>query len=322
MAVRVNPFASTLNTREWYHSKETFNTVFSGVLGVERCVLNLNGCCRPIPVFAFLADQSDTYKNDITSFISEVPTNATVVTTLTHTSSTGVVNEVFLNNNLYGIFYNTGTLRANVWGFIVDWFKVASAFGFGTVTINIKIQNSLASVISDYTTPCYNLQLYSCENAHGTVRIETQQLGYIVNGFDYRNLNVIIPLPSGQSIRGKDWPQQFRWYGRFKEDIPTLITDKILDTSRNEQQVQTQLVRNYELKLHEIRANNSEYFLNDYLLSNNIKITDYNQDNINDYREVRVNPLEITGRTNFAMNQNEWMTFSFEEYNKSTLKRH
>lgn len=329
--VRVFPAVSNPSTREWYHEIDVVEAIPFGIIGAEKCVLCLKGCPKPIPAFAYLSNESDAFRNDFSSFILDVPVNATVTCTLIEIAPDGTETNHVIVDNTYGTFLSTGLIRLNTWAFILRWFRVADVLGFGTYKVNIQIENSASTVIFDQTTPCYVLKPWTCENAHGTVRITTEQSGYIVNGFDYRGLEYldVTNVPGSPFLAATfktTWPQQLRWYGVMRETTPTLITDKISDSNYNEQQVQDQIVRNFFFRLNHIRTDLSFHFIMDNLLATEIVVQDYNINNNLPEQEnfdgIRMNPIEIADRLTTPLNENEFFTVNLEEYNQGRIKRH
>ena len=321
MSIRLTPTSSSLNTLEFFSTVESFVTIAGGVQGVDDCSLCLAGCTKDIPVFAYLADQEDEYKNDFSSFILDLPKGATVEATLIQLLPDGTEVSHVLNSNTYGQYFPTGTIRTKVWGFIVEWNKVADVLAFGWYKINIVVKNVALNVLSDTTTPCYRLKPYSCEAAHGTVRITTESRGYIENGFDYEDIDYTLILPSGKGVTKTSWPQQLRWYGKFLAVVPTLQTDNLIDGNRNTRQIQAQIFDNFTLRLEHVQPIVSTPFLRDQLLSNAIYVADYNINNPEKYTEKQVNPVDIASRTTTSLNKNEFFVINMEETNKATLKR-
>lgn len=314
--IKINPTIPVPMPLAYFHTVREVEAIDTAVIQSSECSICLAGCSKDIPVFADLLDPSDSYKNDFSSFIIEVAEGSVVLGELIDIDVNGNETPIAIVNDDYGTFFPLNQMRDRVWGFILDWNKVGTLLGFGYFKFRLKTTSSGGKTISDDTTPCYKLKPYSCQAAHRTVRIETEQSGYIINGFDYRRLNMPAAL-----TRTSPWPQQFRWYGKFKAVIPTIITDNIVTANRDAEQVQTQIVKNYELSLLHIQNNLSEHFIDDNLLANKILMSDYNRNNQKLYHDVRVNPLEIAERSTFNLNENENWVFNFEEYSKRTLKR-
>lgn len=324
MAIRLNPAVSSLNTSNYLHGSAEIKAIRSGDISTSVCELNLLGSCkRDIPAFAYLLDENDDYRNDFRSFIYEIPTNATITATLIEISPTGEETSHTINDQTYGNYFATGTLKDDVWGFILRWYNVADTLGFGCYKVNILIQNASGTDLTNYTTPCFNLKPYDCVVAHRTVKITTYQKGYIVNGFDYRDINFYISTAGGLGQTNfTAWPQELRWYGRFWADTPTYINDTNQDSFRNEQQIQSQIIENYNLRLDHIYSEVAKPFFRDSFLAGEIYISDYWINPVELYDHVRVNPKDIADRSVRALNPNQKFTIQLEEFNKATVKRH
>lgn len=326
MAIRVALTSSSTNTSGYLHGKDEVSAIDTRTVAPEYCTKDLPGSCGlHVPAFAYLTDESDTYRNDFRSFIYEVPTGATITAKLIDTISG---TEYTITDNTYGQLFATGTVKTNVWAFILKWYNVADNIGYSVFKFNVTITNSSATELTNYTTPCFNLQPYTCDDSHETVKITTWQKGYIVDGFDYRGLDYLLVLPSSggspflTGVFKDTWPQEFRWYGRFYPEKPTYVNDTIQDSNRNEIQVQSQIVENYVLRLDHIYGCLTEPFLKDQFLAGEIYVSDYNTNAVDKYDMVRVNPVDIAERTNFPMTKNEYFTINLEQFKKATLKRH
>ena len=326
-AVRVLPDVSVPNTQEYFSTKQTFNSVKLASTQIEECFKCLGACEKDIPVFANPLSPDDRYTNDFTSFILDVPLGGIVEATLIRILPNGTEISTPIVDSTLGSFYATGVVRVNTWAFILKWERVRDVIAFGRYKFNLVLKNSSGTVISDETTPCFRLLPYTCERANRTVRITTTQKGYIENGFNYENLDYALDLyadTSGQFVQfilADFWPQQIRWYGDFWETAQTLLVDNIVDTNRNSQQVQTQIVNNYNLRLEHIGANVSDRFFNDNMLANEIFIDDYQINAVKQYVNVQVSPLEIADRKRFKGSKNEIFEVTFEQFQKATLKR-
>ena len=324
MAIRVTPTSSSLNTSGYLHGVDTVKAIRSGVLGDTTCTLSLLGACqRDIPAFAYTADELDEYRNDFRSFIYQVPTGATVIATLTAISPNGTETDYTITDDTYGNLFTTGTVKSGVWAFILRWYNVADTLGYGCYKFNVTIVNSAATELTNYTTPCFDLKPWSCEASHRTVKITTHQRGYIVNGFDYRGIQYGFTFSGGLGATQKtSWPQELRWYGRFYPTTPTYINETVQDSFRNEQQLQSQYVENYTLRLDHLYSELSSPFFRDSFLAGEIYISNYWYNDVEHYDHIRVNPKDITDRSARPLNRNQKFEIELEEFTKATLKRH
>ena len=243
MAIRVNPTSSSLNTSGYLHGVNEVKAIKIPGFGNTACTLSLLGACkRDIPAFAYLTDEDDDYRNDFRSFIYEVPNNATLTAKLIEVSPNGTETEHTITDNTYGNLFAVNTLKDDVWGFILRWHDVADNLGFGCYKFNVTIVNAAMTELLNETTPCFNLKPWSCEAAHRTVKVTTHQRGYVVNGFDYRGISFFISTAGGLGQTNFNaWPQELRWYGRFKKTTPTYVNEVNKDSFWSEDRKSTRL---------------------------------------------------------------------------------
>lgn len=323
--IPVFPDVPNLNVKEYYSHVDQVSVIKTPEPSDNECDLCLVGCTKDIPAFAYLNDVSDTRRNDFSSFYEAVPvTNSMVVATLYKYNTDGTTTTYAINDNTYGQFYNTNTIKDGIWAFILEWHKVASTLGFGKYKVEIEIYYGFTEpqpLLRKVTTGCYNLRPYSCDAVHGTVRFTTEMSGYFQNGLDYRDLEIILTDIAGGNLIATSWPQQLRWYGKMKAEIPTYERDLITDKFYNEREIQSLIYDNYSVQLYHIQGNVSRPFLRNQFLAPVIFIDDYNINNQEVYINVRVNPTEIGDRKTFNLNKNEFFTLNFEEYNKGNIHR-
>jgi hypothetical protein len=327
MAIRLNPSISANASREYLHTKRTVPAKDSELLTAGICCFGSPSCDWDLPVIANLGNQSDTYGNDRTDFILSVVSNSTVTANLIKIDGNGVETEYLINDSTYGVLYGLGNIKANYWGFILDWYKVADNLGFGRYKVNIVVENLSGVETLNQDSACFELMPYSCENAHRTVRIETKQSGYFEGGFDYTGLDYTLntPLPSGlvQISRVNYWPQQIRLWGRFYREGYDFTVDNIVTEERGQEMVQSQTVKRYNLKLDTIPTSVSNRLINDLFLAPDVRISDYNIANIELYRSIRVTMTEIADPSIFTMQKNEWYDgIKFVEYKQNNVKRY
>lgn len=279
-------------------SRRNVSASFSGCKSFLFCF-----DCK-LPVFADLTTSNENV-NDFSSFIYNVGDTETIIATITNID-TGVVNVI--SDNSFGIFYDTDFLKEGVWGFKLDWRAVALALGFGNYTFNVVIDNPQER--GDFNeTFCYSLKKFSCKGANGTTRMTISKDGYIENGFDYRDL-VIGP-----------WIDQIRLYGKFTLTEHITTVDNYIVNPRDKEQIQTQIVDNFNLTLSKLRNSQIGDIIKDNLLGNKIEIDDYNMSNVGDFVKKSVALLSIETPIAHEINGTWTYQIKFEERNQSTLKR-
>ena len=249
--IRISPTISTLNTREYFSTKETKKASKGLVISSGGCCY---GCSIDLPAFANPTNPTDPLTNDRVDFIIDRPKNTTLTATLIKLNPEGTESDYIINNQTYGDYYPTGTIKANFWGFILDWYKVYNTLGFGRYKFNITIVDSAANEIYNETSACYRLMPFTCDNAHRTIKIKTRQFGYFEGGIDYTGINLTI-MPTPTTYRNISyWPQEIRLYGRFHRDGTNLTTDYIVSKDRGQEQVQSQTVKTFVLKTFQKRG--------------------------------------------------------------------
>lgn len=301
--IEIPQVPTILKTLAFYAGEDRVEAITVNVSDLFNCSKYQLTRCDCLPVMGSIVSNS-TELNDFSSFIYKIGGNQTVIATLTEGDGT----EHIISNNTYGEFYSTGTLKAGVWGFKLDWYKVANSLGFGKYTLNIDIDSpALRGEFSkDF---CFQLIPFSCDNADGTVRITTIKNGYIENGFDYRDLSI------------GDWVDQIRLYGSFKFDDYETTVDNLKLANGDLEQIQTQVIDNYNLVLRGINSTVSTEFVKDSLLANTMFIDDYNRQNVNNYKEKYVSFLSIDKPIQAEINGTITHVIKFTEFNQSTLKR-
>lgn len=324
MAIRLTPTASSSRTQEYLHTKRTVQAIKKpSVLGSECCFCFPN-CDWDFPAFAEVTEQFNTYKNDKTDFIVNVPNGGTVTGTLIELNPDGTTKQsITITDNTYGTFFSTGTVKSSVWAFILDWYKVATVENFGRWKFNVTIQNGASTEIFNQDSVCFRLEPYSCQAAHRTVKIRTEQSGYFEGGFDYSDLSFTIPIGVGGlgSTLKTSWPQEIRLYGRFVRTGWEFIQDNIVTEERGQQLVQSQTIKNYLLKLDTIPTSLSNRLIEDMLQAPEIYVSDYQISNIEVYDDVRVTLQEINDPVNFPQNKNEFFELQFQEWQQDNVHR-
>ena len=121
--IRIDPAVSSLNTSEYYSTLETFKAAKLLVLSGSDCCY---GCSVDLPAMANLSDPTDIYTNDLADFIIKVNTGDVVTGTLIKIDPDGTETDYVITDNTYGRYWATGSLKTNVWGFLLNWYNVAN----------------------------------------------------------------------------------------------------------------------------------------------------------------------------------------------------
>lgn len=306
----------TLRTNHYIHHKDTVQATTSLVSeGGDCCWCS---CDTIIPAFADLDNPTDKAKNDFFSWILKLPLNATITATLTNLDSD---TDYVITDNTLGRLFATGVLKTQVWGFIVDWYKVANTHGFGNYQMNLTVENGASQEIFNKDYPKFQLLPYSCQAAHNTVRIESHNSGYIEGGFDYRGIDITDNAGGIKATPEVYWKQQIRWWGRLDIINHPVQTDNIYDNYRNLEQVQTQIEDEYNLRLEFIKTDVSKQIIYDNLLADYVLINDYNANSVDTYRDVKLSLSSIDNPQPFK-NRTLLYNIKFVNYKQNRLKRH
>lgn len=325
-AIELNPAVSSLNTREYLATKRTVVATKQEVLIGGDCCFCVPNCDWDLPAIANLSNPTDSYTNDRKDFIIQIADNSTVTGTLIKVFPNGTETPYVITDNTYGDYFSLGTLKSNVWGFYLDWYKVANLLGFGKYKFNITVLNSSATETFNEDSVNFRLMPYSCDNAHRTVRLETEQSGYFEGGFDYTGIFYQITTIIGTNINvtaRSTWSQQIRLWGRFFREGYNFTVDNIVIQGRGQEQVQAQTVRKYSLLIDTIENKVSYPVITDLLLSPNVKISDYNIENSSGLIESRrVTMTEIGDPIITTLNQNEFYDLKFLDWKQDNVHRY
>lgn len=183
-----------------------------------------------------------------------------------------------LNSNTYGTYYNFGALaNADLKGYLINWLLVYNAFGGGAY--KIKATSTLLGVVYEFESTNFRLMLYNELAADKTIRLETWQDGYTESS----------PI----NFTGVNWYSQTRLPGTMRNKQPEFTTDNYKDSLRTINQIQDSITNTYQLELFELTEDMKDVVVENHLLANLIKVTDYSIDNNNRYAPTEVYPAEI-----------------------------
>lgn len=216
-------------------------------------------------------------------------------------------------DNTLGTYYPVGSLTSTDLtdhslksGFIADWELIYNTYGVGQYYFEIVVTNFSRPITSK--TQKYKLSLFTVSRADHTTVLKSVQNGYIQNGLDYTGLN---------------WVYQFRIPGKLVYDTPEFEKTTYLNSARIEQQIQSQVIRTYLLSCDFIPAILSDGIINDYILGNELLVTDFNIWNASTltYNEVSLVPEGIEEAEYYERSRNGNFIFSFKERQQNKLKR-
>lgn len=212
-----------------------------------------------------------------------------------------------LNASTYGDFYDFGSsvlINPYYKAFIIDWNLVQLAFGYGKYTVR-TVHTSLGTPRT-YDSWVFDVKQYTSERADGTVRIESYQNGVLQNGFDYTGINIYQNL----WIDGKFWNKQ-----------PKLEETNYKDTNLKKHQIQAEIKYTYDLETQLLPSAVFNRLNEDELLSNDIRITDYNLMNQEIYRRKEVHFADFGEVEHHALTRRSNFVYKMEDRTENLRKR-
>lgn len=241
-------------------------------------------CVRALPAFTDEVG-TDFYKNDKYAEFMNVITGGSIVCTLIKNGN----QETAITDNTYGVFTS---VTNTYFRFEIDFYKVWDGLGYGTYELNIKNLNVSGSVVSEITSPKFNLMKFSEKAANNTFRIETKQSGVLKHGKKYINLK------NDDTVS-----QQIRMYGGlvFSGNVIENDSLQLNNNERSQVQIKDQAFPEYELTIQLASSAQVNPVLLDYLFAQEVKISDYSVYNfVHDPREpsavfYRSLPVKRTG---------------------------
>lgn len=325
MAIVLTPDTPDLESRAYYAGKGTAIPCRKHLPSASACSFNLFNCDTPIPQFVDITDPNDKYKNDWHAFEFEVLEGTLAVGTLTNRNTTEVIELTEANAAAFGTFYPAGTWseQPDRVGIVIDWKAVQETAGYGCYTLSEKIYSDEVEpeLLETIYELCFDLKPYSCQRAHGTIRIETLQKGYIQNGPDYRGMFSTSYTETGLPLLVLGWKEQIRWYGAMYPDKPDEQSDFVVMSSRIEEQIQQKITDKYRIELHRLRSDFGKHLTNNQFLAPEILITDYNSDNYEIYRDKKVRKVSTDEFVVNKMYGGINVTLMFKDMDEGTIQR-
>ena len=259
MAIEKSPTTPTLETARYFSTKDiNVPTIFSRLIDTEIdfCTC-LQQCVPPLPAFT---DEigTDFYKNDrFRMFMNVIPAGTTVLK---------IVQDNGTEYNVAGATYGNQYTATNVFTYEFLFFKIWNVIGYGIYKFVLTNLNGASEVVQSDESPWFNLSKYSDKAAHGTVRIETKQKGKLFSGLKY--INPIIIDYYSQQIR-------FRGYLVYSGHSINNSGLQLNSSERSRIQIKDQILPAYRLTLKLASAPQIAQTLFDYLLANDVAISDY-----------------------------------------------
>lgn len=262
--------------------------------------------CYKLPVFGNIVDgvpdELPNYKNDFNTFLVRYPSYTSGMNVVTFTIqkakfpyfNSGEVNEwewndqTNINDNTYGLFYALGSITGYslYTMFQVNWGKVLDAFGPGMYRIKCDILEKKVVIIivngvpvpseAEYEVSCmtseiFDLQLFDCNKADGTIKFETALTGSIGSIDEYSVVFNLCGISIYDSIRIRG----FFGYETTPKYIETLLEHQ----SGQIDEINNKLVNKFVCKIYRAPKWVHDRLKSYGLMADNILVSDYNINN-------------------------------------------
>jgi len=261
-------------------------------------------CCECLGVFG---GGSEDYQNDKSTCFYKRSTSSDTITLKLKKDGTQVAT---ITDSTYGAYYDFGTWsdfqgQENYKVYVIDWDLVFNAFGNGVYILDadyVVLGNSFT-----ISSQQFKLQEYNDYRANGTVSFEWTQNGRIRNSeYNYSNMNI---------------KQYIRLDGKFGTWEPSLEKDEIIYSNYERKQVQDEIVNSYSFESRLVDSYISNLLVNDMMLADDIKVTDFNLYNHRkDYINFKLRQDEISVEE-LASSDKAVLNLKFTDRFKNHLKQ-
>jgi len=260
-----------------------------------ECRVNpLDECCERITVFAgddYALSNLGSYENDVSSFLVDCQL---------YTANTGTLNvnwhlqkcsgadtwtnQTSLANTTYGYYWALGSNVNNPTysGVRVNWGKVYQAFGRGIY--RIRIYAEMGDINDCLISQEFDLSPFDCDDAHGTIKIETLLNGQI-GAYGYKgkvyNMCGFAPIPEDGG-RGKltGWYDSRRYRGFFGREVVAEYIEVMNEYQNGKQErVKDEAVLEYSCYLNYMGKDGHDRLKVYGMMADAVQISDYNINN-------------------------------------------
>lgn len=183
--------------------------------------------------------------------------------------------EYDLTQDDYGVY--TEFEDGKSFSYLVDWTKVKNILGGGRYYLIVNKTILGQETCEEYGE--FSLMDFDIEEANETIKIETYQNGNLLHGYDYRGLNVY------QSIRVK---------GILCDEEPQDTVKNYLDGDQIVKQIQERSHSRYTLTFYTNRYRLAQLLFDNYMVSDEIYVSDYNLTNRRTFNKLRVSRVETS----------------------------
>lgn len=268
-------------------------------------------CCKRRLVFGGSGIESESnappgYEVDYNSFLIDLaiyaPNIAATVVSIVLQKCTGVdtwTTVTTLNNNTYGKYYPLGgfTNHPTYVGYLINWARVLALRGAGIYRIrfNTQMRTKVGCLVSDE----FDLRVFSCRVAHGTVKFEAILKGQIgsatVQGKVYDLCNMSVEFVGG--TRNGGWYDSVRLPGFFGYEKIKEYLEVILEYQTGlQERVKDEAIQSFSFMSNYFKKELHDRLKIYGLMSDKLLVSDYNINNsdynINRLHIIKAGPYE------------------------------
>lgn len=290
---------------------------FDGVIGtvdlaviypplVEITRLNYAPCAdesNGYEELAFYKASGETWQNDSSTVVSEVYLASDTNSFKLYKDD---VLKATITDSTYGTYVAVGgyTDQPLLTTFKADWLLIATAFGNGKYYI--ESDRTIVNQSNDKQTHFYRVSEFTEQKAKGTLVIKTVQNGIIEGGINYI---------------GTELEQNIRIKGTISGTKRTKEKNTYLSQNLTVEQIQEDTLKSWTIKTGLIPSNIATPLLDDNLMGNSIKITNYGLNEYDNFIDLEVVHDEFSESLYFDRNVNGVFTLEFSAYKQNLRKR-
>jgi hypothetical protein len=253
---------------------QTFELILDKEIVTDNSSIGLaNECTFSLPVFAYLVDTDDDYRNDFTTSLLPLSNryNDPKIFLEKEVSCNVFVEVSQLTDNTYGIFHPITSIAEWI-GYRIIWHKVFTLEGSGCFRIRQEYTDITDGSVKIKYSYKYNLNLFTKERADNTTKLTYTIRGGIIGSTidDTKTINyqsIIwdreIRLP--RSFFGFESSEYTRESVRYKNGAETqIVNNQVEELKFNAKKLPYSLHR--EIKITALQS--GELFISDYNLGN------------------------------------------------------
>lgn len=224
-------------------------------------------CCYDLNVFADTSD-TDEYKNDQSHVIKIIPQQYTITMYIEKLVDGSWVSQATLNNDTYGTYYAQGfqtKAKDDYIGYSIAWREVLSSFGVGRYRIKFDAGSGNAIYSEEFC-----LRVYTQQAVDRSVRIK-YLWNSVIGDADQK---------AQRDFAGINWWNEIRLQPSiFGNKKGTFEVETVRYQTGKERAVKKSFKEEYLLLIKQLPSELHDVVMNDILLADEIKITDYNKIN-------------------------------------------